>query len=68
MIIYVMQEQLPEVSSLYNYEQIMLVFGFVILAGIVLAGKKMDKSLTLMAEEEIELSKASVSHAKEGTH
>lgn len=50
----------------FEVAAIMLLVAMI--AGIVLAGKKMDKSLTLMAEEEIELSKASVSHAKEGTH
>lgn len=39
------------------------------IAGIVLAGKKMDKSLTLMAEEEIVLSKAShEEHTHSGGH
>jgi NADH-quinone oxidoreductase subunit J len=40
------------------------------IAGIVLAGKKMDKSLTLMAEEEIALMSATqASHdAEEGAH
>ena len=50
----------------FEVAAIMLLVAMI--AGIVLAGKKMDKSLTLMAEEEIELTKASVSHAKEGTH
>ncbi|MGZ5208380.1 MAG: NADH-quinone oxidoreductase subunit J, partial [Sulfuricurvum sp.] len=34
-------------------------------AGIVLAGKKMDKSLTLMADEEIALMHASLTHTTE---
>lgn len=39
------------------------------IGGIILAGKKMDKSLTLMAEEEITLSQAShESHHEEGGH
>ncbi|MGD9970762.1 MAG: NADH-quinone oxidoreductase subunit J [Sulfuricurvum sp.] len=39
------------------------------IAGIVLAGKKMDKSLTLMAEEEIVLSKTSHDeHTHSGGH
>ncbi len=39
------------------------------IAGIVLAGKKMDKSLTLMAEEEIEMMKEPTqSHYERGEH
>ena len=39
------------------------------IAGIVLAGKKMDKSLTLMAEEEIEMMKRSTeTHQERGEH
>ncbi|KFN38630.1 MAG: NADH:ubiquinone oxidoreductase subunit J [Sulfuricurvum sp. MLSB] len=39
------------------------------IAGIVLAGKKMDKSLTLMAEEEIEMMHASTeTHQERGEH
>ncbi|MEW5831559.1 MAG: NADH-quinone oxidoreductase subunit J [Campylobacterota bacterium] len=39
------------------------------IAGIVLAGKKMDKSLTLMAEEEIEMMHASnPTHQERGEH
>jgi len=39
------------------------------IAGIVLAGKKMDKSLTLMADEEIALMHASSTHTtEEGAH
>lgn len=39
------------------------------IAGIVLAGKKMDKSLTLMADEEIAMMQASLTHnAEEGVH
>lgn len=39
------------------------------ISGIVLAGKKMDKSLTLMAEEEIEMMHASTeTHQERGEH
>lgn len=39
------------------------------ISGIVLAGKKMDKSLTLMAEEEIEMMHASTEpHQERGEH
>jgi NADH-quinone oxidoreductase subunit J len=39
------------------------------IAGIVLAGKKMDKSLTLMAEEEIEMMQVSnPTHHERGEH
>lgn len=39
------------------------------IAGIVLAGKKMDKSLTLMAEEEIEmLHSSNPTHQERGEH
>jgi len=40
------------------------------IAGIVLAGKKMDKSLTLMAEEEIALMSATKPNqdSEEGAH
>ncbi len=41
----------------FELAAVMLLVAMV--AGIVLAGKKMDKSLTLMAEEEIELLHAS---------
>lgn len=45
----------------FEVAAIMLLVAMI--AGIVLAGKKMDKSLTLMADEEIELM-----HAKTETH
>jgi NADH-quinone oxidoreductase subunit J len=48
----------------FELAAVMLLVAMV--AGIVLAGKKMDKSLTLMAEEEIELLHASAKH--ETTH
>ena len=44
----------------FELAAVMLLVAMV--AGIVLAGKKMDKSLTLMAEEEIELLHASSTH------
>ncbi|HEX5710714.1 MAG TPA: NADH-quinone oxidoreductase subunit J [Sulfuricurvum sp.] len=48
----------------FELAAVMLLVAMV--AGIVLAGKKMDKSLTLMAEEEIALMQASsVSHSTE---
>lgn len=44
----------------FELAAVMLLVAMV--SGIVLAGKKMDKSLTLMAEEEIELLHASAKH------
>jgi len=44
----------------FELAAVMLLVAMV--SGIVLAGKKMDKSLTLMAEEEIELLHASTKH------
>lgn len=51
----------------FEVAAIMLLVAMI--AGIVLAGKKMDKSLTLMAEEEIEMAMASTSQTQEkGDH
>ncbi|HEX5622963.1 MAG TPA: NADH-quinone oxidoreductase subunit J [Sulfuricurvum sp.] len=52
----------------FEVAAVMLLVAMV--AGIVLAGKKMDKSLTLMAEEEIALMQASAqtTDAEEGGH
>ncbi|MDP3022346.1 MAG: NADH-quinone oxidoreductase subunit J [Sulfuricurvum sp.] len=52
----------------FEVAAVMLLVAMV--AGIVLAGKKMDKSLTLMAEEEIALMSATQTkpHDEEGAH
>jgi len=52
----------------FEVAAVMLLVAMV--AGIVLAGKKMDKSLTLMAEEEIEMMKlrSQQSHQEKGEH
>ncbi|MGZ8545839.1 MAG: NADH-quinone oxidoreductase subunit J [Sulfuricurvum sp.] len=47
----------------FELAAVMLLVAMV--AGIVLAGKKMDKSLTLMADEEIALMHASLTHTTE---